>query len=185
MFDRLYLLHAESIRNAVELKPKEKLIDIFRALVRNEHSVQHPIIFNRKKGSKFCDLLETGYPGLYVISERFKQLLQKEEIRGWSTYPVEIDGNSESYHGLAVSGRCGPLDNSKCERVTKQRDNGVAYQTWLGFYFDVDTWDKSDIFVPDGTIFKVVTEKFRSLVISNKLTNVSFDRLTEVERISL
>jgi hypothetical protein len=189
MFDHLFLLHSKDERGAVELGSRTDLFEVFRKIVRGEYKHPSPVVLQRKKGTKYYDLLEAGYVGMYVISDRMKQLLEKEKIAGWSTYDVEVYGSMneriDGYHGLAVSGRCGPLDNSKCERVTKQRDNGVAYQTWLGFYFDIDTWDKSDIFVPDGTIFKVVTEKFRSLVISNKLTNVSFDRLTEVERISL
>jgi hypothetical protein len=52
----------------------------------------------------------------------------------------------------------------------------------VGLYFDLKTWDGSDIFVPESTGYTIVTEQVKIAIEKAKFKNIYFKRLTEFER---
>jgi len=44
-----------------------------------------------------------------------------------------------------------------------------------------DTWDGSDLFLPEGTGYKFVTEEIKTALEKAKIRNIWFERITEIE----
>ena len=126
------------------------------------------------------------FAGVEVIAihERVRRLLLEHGFTGWKTYPVHVLGPEqegyEDYHGLAITGRCGPLEYTRSIPFQKQMSGGV-FTYWRGEYFDEATWDGSDLFVPEGTAVILVVEEVKQAFVRAKVRNVRFTRLTERE----
>ena len=56
---------------------------------------------------------------------------------------------------------------------------------WLGYYFDENSWDGSDVFRPEGTRMTLVTERTKNLIEGCFATNFTFKPILEVERLEL
>jgi hypothetical protein len=83
------------------------------------------------------------------------------------------------YYGFLVRGRCGPIDDSKRVEVPTICPGGI-FPHWIGLYFDPDTWDGSDIFLPGiyGAMI-IVTEDVKLALERARIKNLAFIRLTE------
>jgi hypothetical protein len=134
------------------------------------------------------DLIWTtsGFP--VIMHERVVNVLLDTKLTGWSTYQVEVldkSGNPHpDYHGLAIRGRCHPIDLSR-SAITLKKYPGGWYPHFLGHYFPEESWDASDLFMerPDisghvtGRIF--VSEEVHQAFLKAKIKNVCFERLSE------
>ncbi|RMG23878.1 MAG: hypothetical protein D6732_24330, partial [Methanobacteriota archaeon] len=184
-----YLLGNAHKRGALHVDPVEEIEDEF-ALVRGEILPEKPIRFRYHSGSKPYDLIGTTYAPLYLVSDCVIHVFEQEGFTGWLTYPVEVYGKKgerlEGYHGFAVSGRCGPIDNTLSRREWRPAPpGGNPYLAWIGLYFDLSSWDGSDIFVPVSSGYIIVVERVKEALERVGITNVMFDRLTEIERLVL
>jgi hypothetical protein len=135
------------------------------------------------------DVVWTGFAAPVIVSNRVISLFLTERFDGWDTYEVALSGKSgeqiAGYCGLVVHGRCGLIDNSLSTKFEKTMPGGV-FSSWRGLYFDPETWDGSDMFMPEGGsgwIFVVgaVKDAFEKA----KVKNVVFTPLSDVERIRL
>jgi hypothetical protein len=100
-------------------------------------------------GARPADVVFTTYARPMLISERVLDLLTAAGVTGWGSIPCTLwdkHGDEWQYYLLTVRGRCGPIIGSKSSKFYEQMPGGV-FPRWRGFYFDVDTWDGSDIFV--------------------------------------
>ena len=71
---------------------------------------------------------------------------------------------------------------SRVVTLPPPRPEGKATQAHIGFTFDQSRWDGSDIFWVSNTI--VVVERVHKLFKSNRVTNVRFTPILEVEMLS-
>lgn len=112
-----------------------------------------------------------------------------EGFSGWQTYPVEIfDQDGEQvprYHGLAATGRCGPIDDLSPVMVLPPRFPGAeAMPNRIGLRFWPDTWDGSDVFCPDdGSALTLLTQEVCDALVAAKITGIDLDRITEIEQL--
>ncbi len=148
--------------------------------------IEFPIIFEQKYGKKLLDIIDTGYASLYLISGRFKELLETNEFTGWKVYNVEVFDKLGKqifgYYGLSVIGKCGPIDYSKSQIIKKQLvPNGKFSEYYKGKYIGLDTWDKSSLFLPEDNNGIIVTEEVSKVIKRNKLSNVSLKNLADYE----
>lgn len=162
--------------------------DVEERVFRGEHRLSAPMIFHFMKGasgSTAYDLISTAMPPLLLVSDKVIAVLRG--FSGWTTYPVQVHGKKgeliPGYHGLAVTGRCGPFDYTKstpriCEPPVPQ---GRRARIWFGLCFDEKTWDGKDIFVPEGTRMKVVVEAVKEALEKAKITNIRFESLAECQ----
>ena len=163
-------------------------IDGARALTRGELRVTAPICLRWAMGRRTpSDVIFTTSVRPIIVHERVVQLLEEQRFTGWTTYPVEVYGRDgqhiPGYHGLAVTGRCGPIDRDRSVVELKQFPGRVA-PVWVGLYFDPATWDGSDIFMPqEGWYGPIVVERVRQAFRRARVKNVQFTRLDEVERL--
>ncbi len=183
-FSRVYYL--DEGRDRIAFRGRISLDDS-RAVTRAEYTPPGPVEVRWEMGRKRpSDIVYTTSVDPVLISDRIVGILKASELSGWKTYPVDLfgkDGHQISgYQGLAVHGRCGPIDNSQSVRIDKIYPGGI-FPRWRGLYFDPMTWDGSDLFMPtdsSGWIFAVdaVKQAFEKA----KVTNVQFKPLDEIDR---
>lgn len=187
-FESLYIVFCASLRGALHLMLDDEHSGKIRLEVfRGEVVPSAPLRFRRMKGSKPYDYLSATPVRFKVVSNRVIEVFRENSFTGWTTYPVCVRGKDggeiEGYHGLAVTGRCGPIDRSMSERVWRGPGSpgGKPTEQWLGLYFRPETWDGSDIFSPPGTSYVFVVQKVRDAMERAGLRNFGFDRATELE----
>lgn len=176
------------IRRAVRASPREAIADDF-ALARGEYMPSGTILFVQTEGRVLHDLIGTGYASIKLLSSRAVDVLRQSRFSGWQTFDVEVrlaDGPEiHDYHGLAVTGRAGPIDDSLSQRVVLPplAPGGQSMPGFRGLCFDPATWDGSDVFTPEGYagifVVKAVVDAFAETGISN----VSVQRASDIERI--
>ena len=131
------------------------------------------------------DVIWCNTTGPIIVSDRVLALWQEEGVTGWDTYPVRLlnadDKHGRTFHGVTITGRCGPIDPTRSEVFIKQMPAKAA-KRYRGLYFDVDTWDGRDMFMTEGRgLWHFVTEKVRRLFEKNGIRNVRFTSLRECE----
>jgi len=147
-----------------------------------------PVEFLWKACTKMYDIVDTGHPGLSLISDRFRDLLLDNGFTGWKTYPIVMKAkNGEQvggYHGLSIVGRCGPTDFSKSEIVQRQLVPGaIPAVFYKGLHIGLDAWDGTDMFIEEGTTMRIVTERVAKAIKRAKITNVRLENLADFETI--
>jgi len=156
-------------------------------LLKGEHiDLAFPIKFKQSSGRKWTDVLNPNSVSMYFFSQRFINLLEINEIKGWKNYPIIIldkKGNEISgYSGFSILGKCGKIDYSKSEVYEKRLvPNGLLSKYYKGLHVDWDEWDGSDFFIPKDTLHVVVSEKVKQIITKNKITNVVLQNLAEYE----
>jgi hypothetical protein len=174
--------------DALRLRVRD-LLDDEEAPARAERGAGRPLEFVRAQGARAYDLVGTTSPTLVLVSAHFLDVLRAAGFTGWTTFPVKVtldDGSSlEGYEGLAISGRCGPIDDSLSELVTLPPavPGGPEQRALRGLCFRPETWDGSDLFTPsEGYTAAFVTTRVKDEVERAGITNVEFKRLSEIER---
>ncbi|MFQ5423999.1 MAG: hypothetical protein ACE5F9_08465 [Phycisphaerae bacterium] len=191
-FSTVYDLNTIGKRTALHVRPRnDEDIEDVSALYRARVRPDKPLVFEFFKGasgSTAHDFVSTGFAALLLVSNRVVKVLAG--FTGWTTYPVEVYGkNGEliaGYHGLAVTGRCGPIDDARSRPAIQPPavPAGRPRPIWIGLYFDPATWDGSDIFLPQGNEGTFVTRPVKMSLEEAKATNVYFRPLTEMENMS-
>jgi hypothetical protein len=159
-----------------------------QALARGEERPVQPIEFVRDEGRTPGDLVGTTYGSLVIVSNRLLEVLREHHVSGWTTFPISMlaeDGSElTGYQGFAVTGRCGPIDDSLSEEVVLPPPvpGGRSRRGLRGICFAPDSWDGSDVFTPDGTAFSFVVRRVKDVLEEAAVTNVAFHRLSEVDR---
>lgn len=184
-FSRIYDLGYAFSRGALHFEAVGGIEDPDK-LLRGELRPRHPIEFQPESGSKARDLIGETYATLQFVSEAFINALLEERVTGWGTYPVRLYDKAglelPGYHGLAVTGRAGPIDHSKSRIELDPPAVPTGHPTYVerGIYFDHETWDGSDVFIPEGTRAVCVVERVKRALEKRKLTNLHFTPLSEL-----
>jgi hypothetical protein len=156
--------------------------DNLSKLTRGESLPTSPLRFAWSSGETPQDMISTEYSRIRLFSDRIFQCFTEKEFTGWATFPVGVAGkdgaNVLGYKGLAVTGRCGPIDPSLSIRMP--RPNGPPdKEVMMGLYFDIGSWDGSHIFTPNGGLFFIV-EEVKLALEAIGATNIQFRRLSEL-----
>ena len=152
----------------------------------NYAEIDFPVIFTQDHGKKLTDILDTGWPGLFLISDRLKKILEENKLVGWKTFPIKVYDKKKNeilgYHGFSITGRCGPIDYKKAEICERQSvPTRPFYKVYKGLYVGLDKWDRSDFFIPNESMFFIVTNKAAEILQKNKVTNLVLKNLSNVE----
>lgn len=115
--------------------------------------------------------LKSYYGGRnFVASDEVVDLLMKNNITGWKTYPVEVYSKEgkmvKGYNGFSITGRCGAVKPSLCEEVNigSGKHNDPRVEGYWGDPLDLDTWDGSDIFILEHTVYKYASQKAKKVL---------------------
>ncbi len=157
-----------------------------RGLLRGSWVPREPIPFRPNVGSVPSDLIMGGAIETWLISAKFRSVLEAGGFTGWSTYPVAPRGRRgvslDGYSGLSITGRAGlPRWEQSQPFVTQYVPNGPPVPCVRGIYFDADTWDGSDMFLLGDYGYRIVTANVRNALVAAKIRNVRFGRLSERE----
>ena len=182
-----YAMSSDDIHGAlIADSVKDEVVDAFRLLTGEEPPSE--LVFRQEFGRYLRDFVATTHAVLDLISSRIVTLFADHGFTGWKVYPAEIRLRSGVVHRdhslLVVTGRCGPIDDSKAPiRRRRQTDKGGSTErVWVGLHFDPATWDGSDLFVPQGSGFVIVTKPVRDCLVEAKVTNVDLENCAEIER---
>lgn len=145
------------------------------------------IALRQNTGRSFYDLLGTTHAGSYLLSQRIQDVLSMQAITGWRACPVELTTSKgeapPQYAAIGITGRCGPIQKGRSKKVTRLvPGTDLSTESWIGLYFDEDTWDGCDLFRPNGTMLTVVTSRAKEAIDSAAATNIRFRPLLEIER---
>lgn len=173
---------------ACNLKKDEKGLSSHWNLIKGDfQAIEVPVTFQIESGKNFLDILETGWPSLYLISHRFKTVLEEGGLTGWMTFPIKLlDKNNnpiQGYYGLSIKGTCSHLDYKGCEIIEKKWvEGGPVIRFYKGI--PIQNWDGKDFFSPNGTFEIFISKKAADLLKKNKITNLVLlntqDTLTDV-----
>lgn len=155
------------------------------SFVRCERKPKKPVTITYQMGeAKPGDAFWTSSVSPLIVSQRFVDILRENGFTGWDTYPVEVHAKGgellPGYHGLCVSGRCGPILWERSEVIYEDFPGG-RFPMYRGRYFDPHTWDGSDLFmeiVLSGTMY--VLEPVKKALEKAKIRNLLFERLDEI-----
>lgn len=161
-------------------------LDTALALTRGELQSHAPITVRHEMGrGRPGDVTWTTLAIPVVVSLRVVDLLSDNAFTGWSTYPVHVldrEGQViDGYYGLAITGRCGPIEPSQSEVVFRDLPGGRV-PALKGMFFDPASWDGSDLFMSvEQNALRFVREDVKSALEIAKVRNLRFERVSEVE----
>lgn len=118
--------------------------------------------FKVVKGKKWFDLIQFEDSLNFAISERLKNILQAHKFTGWKCFPIEIEQAIQNYFVFQNVGKAGPILNL---------DALNNYETDIT-EFDLNTWDRSDIFNLKETILNACVPSVKHVIEQNKITNI-------------
>ncbi len=149
-------------------------------------NISFPVVFKHEYGRKLCDIIDTGWVDLFLISDKLRDLLTEHNLSGWQTFPVKIydekDNEISGYHGFSVFGRSGMIDYSKCTvREERPTPTDWAFKYYKGATINPEEWDGSDFFHPRDSYHILTTEKVYKVLKKSKLSNVRFRKLENLE----
>jgi hypothetical protein len=143
--------------------------------------IQIPHIMGHRKPGDVAGVLA---PKPWFLAPRVLGTLRDTGATGWHSVPVElVDRQGASIHGyemLIVDGRCGP------KRYDLARPREVEYPAqfaaeWVGFHFNLDQWDGSDLFMTTTYSETVVaTEKVRTAFRKERIKSFEFVPVEDV-----
>jgi hypothetical protein len=155
-------------------------------LAFGEWQPPEPVVFRGYMGGPIADILWTGLPPLFCVSEMIVKILKENNFTGWATYPVEVSdrkGNRlPGYQGFAVTSYAGKRDLSRSPIIRRAPyvPGGGNPEVYKGFYFDEAAWDGSDFFRVHPSD-KIVTRAVKDAFTNAKIRNVKFIALPDEE----
>jgi hypothetical protein len=120
-----------------------------------------------KKGSKHYDIIPYLDWMQFLISEKFKNILERENFNGYKCFAADIEGVSDTYFGWLNICEVGPI-------IKNDWDKEI---TW----FDLKTWHGFDIFHLKDTKMNVCTKEVRDVIERENITNIKFESCIGVE----
>lgn len=189
-----YILNSKLLSSTIQvhcfsLSQKQDVNGLFEEhkLIQGVYdNITFPVLFKQEYGNKLADILDTGWSSLYLISDKMKTLLENNLLTGWKTFPVKVSSKEgkeiEGFHGFSITGRCGLVDFTKAETITKELvPGGPMGEFNKGLYFDIEAWDKSDFFIPENYFGIIVSKKASEILSNSNLSNINLLNLLDVE----
>lgn len=172
----------------VELEEKEdyNFNSQWDLITKNYSAFKEPLQFVRRYKKKYLDFIDTGWPQLYLISEKVKEVLEKNSLKGWSTESVQILGENnkliKGYYLFSITGRIGNIDYSRCKVVEKKySENGPSVKVVRGLIFEPSNFEENDFFMANNSYKIFLSEKAKFYFLKNKISNVNFINVEDVE----
>jgi hypothetical protein len=175
--------HAITLSNQ---KDHNGLFDQHRLIKGVYDKITFPVIFRQEYGKNLQDVLDTGWAGMFLISDKIKTILEENQFTGWKTYEIKVFNKEEQeihgYHGLSIIGRCGMINYSKSEILQKNLiTDAPLTKFYKGLYVGLEEWDGSDFFLPDKYFGTIITNSVAEILKSNMFTNIKIQNLAEIE----
>lgn len=131
-------------------------------LIREDSPLIKSNSFTIATGKYANDIIQFDDSLSFAISKRLKLLLEDNNVSGWSSFPINIKGLTESYFAFQVVSVAGPILNL---------DAVNNYETEFR-EFNINTWDGKEIFSLKDTLLNVCTERVRDIFVKENITNI-------------
>lgn len=160
----MHYLGTAFVRGALRFDVEDDALDLER-LLRGEEIPASPVRLRVQSGSRMCDFMGDTSLKVKVVSDGFVAALRRAGLSGWSTYSVAARSRRgellAGLHGLAVVGRSGLLDrsHSRVRPVPPASPTGRFTFAEVGLRVVRETWDGSDLFIPDDTYMICVSDR--------------------------
>jgi len=183
--ENFFIFRSKLVLSTFRAPPQDIKTNTFLNLVRGEYSeIGFPVIFKQSGGKNFKDILDTEYTSLYLISTKMKEILEKNQLTGWITYPIKLydkKGNEIlDYHGFSITGRCTEVNYRESKIIEKRMvPTGPICQFYKGAL--IKGWEGTDFFMPHLTAYTLITEKVAKLLLKNKISNCDIENMAEYE----
>lgn len=167
---------------------KDKLYVCRMLEMGSYEGITFPLEFRQKCGKRYYDILHIGCPTLFLVSDCFLEVLETNHFTGWKSYPVRLFEKNGTevlgYNGFSVTGKAGEIDWEQCEimQLPGPIDETVTYPYRRGTPIDMSQWDGSDIFMANNYWGKFITEPVYKALKKAKITNIEFEKATEILR---
>lgn len=162
----------------IELKG---LYPLYQLLMGDYRGIPLPLEFRHDCGKRYDDVIRTGFISLYLISDRFREVLEKNHFTGWKCFPVRIltkkGEEVHGYQGLSVTGRAGIIHWERSEVI---QDEYSSY--YRRIHLDREEWDGSDFFLAKDYWGIFVTKRVKEALLEAKLTNVVFNEVSKTKK---
>ena len=145
------------------------------ALLLGEWRPAEPLVLRHNSDRGPDSLGWGGSPALVIVSPEFCQALTDAGCTGWSTFAVVVLGEHDDrvvtaeHRGLVVLGRCGRIDYDRSTPIPGSRTGR------RGLFFDIDSWDGSDLFVPAGSARRIYTKKAVDALRSHRIPGLAYE----------
>ena len=155
-----------------------------KLIMGNIDEMKVPLQYWIRGGRQYKDVLDTPWLSAYVISDRFRQILEDNNVTGWKSYPVELldkyDKRISGYNGFCIVGRSGPMNPKGALGDMVGRVPDAELQPYKNGWFDVDTWDGSDIFLLGNSRWIIITERVYKLLKKEKVASIECVRVSDL-----
>jgi hypothetical protein len=165
MKKKFYTFNSSGKRGVLQIQSEIKYPTL--VILGKETELKKNNKFSIDKGKKLFDLIEFADSRHFAISQRFKDCMDINQINGYSTFELIIDGINEKYYGFQNIAEVGPILNQ--DDLMEMKTESIE--------FDLSTWDGSEIFHLKDTLLHVCTERVKNIIEENKLTNIEFKPL--------
>lgn len=179
--------HPVGLKEFNPIDPNKKYLYDEQKLIQGDYSgISFPVVFKQKYGDKLQDILDTGWAGLYLISDKMKSVLEENGLTGWKIFAVKVLDKKgkeiQGYYGLSITGKCGKIDYNKSEIIEKRLvPNGPLGKYYKGLQVGLDKWDGCDFFLPEKYFGTIMTNKAAVVLKMNKITNIRLESLSDIE----
>lgn len=159
--------------NLTPIEERDVSLGVFRPEV--------PVVFRIHRSARPRDFGWTGT--IVIVSQKAKDTFEALGLTGWTTYEVDVRSKEDleipGYYGLSITGRCGPVQWRR-SRIVPVKMPGGMIPHFEGSYFDLSTWDGSDLFVSSGRgWFVFATAKASQAIRRFRLSNIRLLPTTE------
>jgi len=160
MKENFYRISSAYKRDCIKIQSNVKYNTL--QLINDGHILIINNEFNLEKGKKEFDIIEFNDSILWAFSEKVKDLIEKENCKGFDFFELKINGIENKYYHLKNLYIAGPITNLKQinSYKTKFRE------------FDIKTWNGSDLFTLKDTLLVVCTQKVKDALEKAKITNL-------------
>ena len=164
-FMKYFVLTCENKKGAISIDPVYHLSVIPYKILDEKTELMEHNTFLISKGKQKNDVISfEKHFGNMAISQRLKNFLELTKTKGWSCFPIQIDGIDDPYYALQIIGKSGGILN--LEAVNGSVEHPMKRQ------INESTINGNDIFLVSGTLNILVTEDLAQKMKHENFTNL-------------
>ncbi len=156
-----YYTITENINRGIRIEPVEP---------QEFDACENPYFFKGKKFKIYTrkwvpDVIGMDCIGYFVVSEKFKKVLEENGFTGYELIPIEIEGLEGKYYIL--------VETNKAKNLSPVDED-------MDVFIDLNDLKKADISTVENTKITIVNEKVLNALKKAKLKNLQFKELDEL-----
>ncbi len=170
-------MHCSFADDEIKHIPFEEIKMFIRGIDYTKHMPKKCYVFG---GRTKHEIMSLGGGMMILISQKVKEELEQSGITGAEYVPMFIENKKgmvyDDYYALLISGRSKKPDQKLCEpRFISRGSDTRECWTDMGFFFPMDSWDGSDIFLcVDDTVYTYICITEKAKKVFEKYSNCLF-----------